>query len=108
MFLEEEAFDAAVKAVRQQVGQQLLQAKAQHAKWLGFLDAADKQLPDLIHLDWAEKDRDKFFAASKHGVKDLLQSGFQVYGKYEVSCSYFKKNTYVAHVSNLNEVATVM
>ena len=53
MFLEEEAFDAAVKAeeenaeipvavltrlLRQQGGQQLFQAEAQNAKWLAFLE----------------------------------------------------------------------
>ena len=66
MFLEEEAFDAAVKAeqenaeipvavltrlLRQQVGQQLFQAEAQNAKWLAFLETTNKQLHDLIHLD---------------------------------------------------------
>ena len=122
MFLEEESFDAAVKAeeenaeipvavlsrlLRQQVGQQLVQAEAKHAKWLAFIDATNKQLKDLMHLDWAAQDRDNFFAASKIGVKDLLQSGFQVYGKYEVSCSYFR-HTYNVHVSNLHEVPTVM
>ena len=122
MFLEEEAFDAAVKAeeesaeipvavltrlLRQQVGQQLFQAEAQNAKWLGFLETTNKQLQDLIHLDWAEKDRDNFFVAAKNGVKDLLNSGFQVYGKYEVTCSYFN-HTIAVHVSNLSEVPIVM
>jgi hypothetical protein len=122
LFLEEEAFDAAVKAeeenveipvavlsrlLRSQVGQQLFQVEAQNAKWLEFLEITNKRLQDLIHLDWAVKDRDNFFAASKAGVKDLMQSGFQVWGKYEVSCSYFN-HANVVHVSNLSEVPIVM
>ncbi len=95
------------RLLRQQVGQQLFQAEAQNAKWLAFLETTHKQLQDLIHLDWAEKDRDNFFAAAKNGMKDLLHSGFQVYGKYEVTCSYFN-HTIAVHVSSLSEVPIVM
>jgi hypothetical protein len=122
LFLEAESFDEAVKAeeenttipvavlsrlLRQQVGQQLFQAEAQNAKWLGFLDSTNKRLQDLMHLDWAASDRENFFAVSKTSVKDLLQLGFQVYGKYEVTCTYFG-HTYKVQVSTLHEVAPVM
>ena len=40
-------------------------------------------------------------------MKDLLQSGFQVYGKYEVTCSYLGQAVAV-HVSNLSEVPIIM
>lgn len=60
-----------------------------------------------MHLDMAPSDRDNYLSASKAAVKDLLQSGFQVYGKYEVVSDYFG-HKYKLTVASLHEVAPVM
>ena len=93
--------------LRHRVGQHLFQSEAQDVKWKAFVEDTRELLRDMMQKGWGPKEQEGFMATSKHVVKDLLQTGLQMYGKYEV-CLEFYGHTYIVYVSNLNEVAPVM
>jgi hypothetical protein len=85
----------------------LFQSEAKGVKRKAFVEDTRELLRDMMQMGWGPKEQEGFMATSKHVVRDLLQAGLQLYGKYEV-CLEFYGHTYIVYVSNLNEVAPVM
>jgi len=93
--------------LKSEIGQKIYSGEARQAKWYSFLVDTKKRLADVLHADFDQVAYDSFTAASKAGVRDLLNSSFQAHGTYEFDVEYFGQERKMS-VTPLSEVPAVM